>query len=136
MSTYLKSPDLGRACIYKRIADIDSLIAAYEAIKSQPGSMTPGIDNKTLDGYSYEKLQRLSDRLNNESYKCKPVRIVYIPKSNGKTRPLGIPTIEDRIVQQASKQILEGIFEGIFRDSSHGFRPNRSCHTALAEMNS
>lgn len=136
MTTYLKTSDLGRACVYKRIADVETLVRAYEIIKSRPGSMTPGTDRETLDGYSYDKLLKLSESLLNESYTCKPVRRVYIPKANGKMRPLGIPTIKDRIVQQSAKLVIEEIFERKFLDSSHGYRPRRSCHSALAQMNS
>jgi retron-type reverse transcriptase len=118
--------------VYKKISDIDTLITAYERLKSKPGSMTPGVDGATLDGFSLEKLQTLSCSLREETYKCKPVKRVYIPKAN--VRPLGIPSIDDRVVQEAGKLVLEPIFEKCFQNSSHGYRPNRSCHTALAQM--
>lgn len=132
--TYFKMPDMHHTGVYKKIADIDTLIQAYEKLKSRPGSMTPGTDGNTLDGYSIEKLESISKSLKDESYKCKPVKRVYIPKANGKKRPLGIPNIDDRIVQQASKIVLEKIFEPNFADTSHGYRPHRSCHSALKQM--
>jgi retron-type reverse transcriptase len=76
-------------------------------------------------------IKRLADKLKKEEYQPTPVRRVYIPKANGKTRPLGIPTIQDRIVQSGLKMLLEPIYEQDFRQSSHGFRPHRSTITAL-----
>lgn len=93
--------------------------------------MTPGVDGQTLDGINEKVITQLSQDLKNEKYNFTSVKRVYIPKANGKMRPLGIPTIHDRIVQEAMRTILELIFEGEFAHTSHGFRPNRSCHTAL-----
>jgi retron-type reverse transcriptase len=121
--------------IYKEIFDIDNLIRAYEFLKSRPASMTPGSDNPTIDRFSIEKLKRISEELKTEKYKPKPVRRILIPKTNGKTRPLGIPSIEDRIVQVAMKVQIEKIFENKFLPSSHGYRPGKSCHSALRQMN-
>lgn len=121
--------------VLKEISDLKMLVAAYERIKSKPGSMTPGVDGETLDGYSLKTLQEISDSLRDESYQCKPSRRVYIPKPNGKSRPLGIPSINDRIVQESGRMVLEIIFEPHFMDDSHGYRPKRSCHTALKQMN-
>ncbi|MBN1621485.1 MAG: group II intron reverse transcriptase/maturase [Endomicrobiales bacterium] len=113
-------------------------IMAYEKIKSKPGNMTKGVDGNTIDGYSIEKIRNLIERLKTEKYQCRPVRRVFIPKKNGKLRPLGIPSIEDKILQEAMRMILEAIYEGnnnpIFRNSSHGFRKERSCHTALRQI--
>jgi len=107
---------------------------AYDAIKSKPGNMTPGIIPETLDGISHEKLIEISARLKDETFEFKPSRQVFIPKANGGLRSLKIASPRDKIVQQAIKMILEAIYEPIFKDSSHGFRPNRSCHTALKEV--
>jgi group II intron reverse transcriptase/maturase len=113
---------------------------AYNRIKSKPGNMTPGVDDETLDGFSYEIIERLVEEMKTESYQCKPVRRTYIPKANGKLRKLGIPSVRDKIVQEAVKMILEAIYDSpknpYFSDCSHGFRRSRSCHTALEKIQS
>ena len=93
-----------------------------------------GVDGETLESYGIgieDKLAQLVKRMKEKKYTPQPVRRVQIPKGSGKRRPLGIPTVEDKIVQMGMKKILEAVFEGDFLDVSHGFRPNRSCHTAL-----
>lgn len=98
---------------------------------------SPGIDGITVKEYGAnleENLQDLKERLRTKRYRPKPVRRVYIPKSNGVKRPLGIPTAEDKVVQMGIKKILEAIFEVDFVDVSYGFRPDRSCHKALNEL--
>ena len=104
---------------------------AYEKVSRNKGALTPGVDGKTFDGMSLEKLADIARRVADGTYRFRPVRRVYIPKDNGKTRPLGIPTVEDRLVQEAVRIILEAIYEPVFLNESHGFRPRRSCHTAL-----
>jgi len=111
---------------------------AYERIKSKPGNMTPGTDGQTLDGFSRTVIADLIERLRDESFQFRPARRTYIPKANGRMRPLGIPSPRDKVVQEVLRMILEGIYDSphgaSFRDASHGFRPNRSCHTALREF--
>ncbi len=104
---------------------------AYMQVSRNRGALTPGVDGATFDGMSLEKIARLVQRVAEGSYRPRPVRRVYIPKANGKTRPLGIPTAEDRLVQEVVRIILQAIYEPVFLDESHGFRPGRSCHTAL-----
>lgn len=104
---------------------------AYQKVASNKGAMTPGIDGKTFDGYSPEKVNAIIARLAEGTYKPAAVRRVYIPKADGRKRPLGIPTTEDRLVQEVVRIILNEIYEPIFHDESHGFREGRSCHTAL-----
>lgn len=104
---------------------------AYERIARNQGSLTPGVDGETFDGFSPERLHRLTDSVFSGTYAPRPVRRVHIPKANGKLRPLGIPTVNDRLVQEMVRDILERIYEPVFSEHSHGFRPGRSCHTAL-----
>ena len=93
--------------------------------------MTPGTDGKTIDAMSLERIDRLVETLKDESYQPRPSRRTHIPKKNGKLRPLGIPSFDDKLVQEVARMLLEAIYEGSFESTSHGFRPNRSCHTAL-----
>jgi retron-type reverse transcriptase len=124
--------------LYNVLCDVNFLFGAYYEIKSNPGGlmayMTPGPDEETLDGISIDTFKKLSESLKNESFQFKPVKRVYIPKANGKMRPLSIPSPRDKIVQRAMANILTGIYEPLFTQSSHGFRPNRSCHTAMAQV--
>lgn len=122
--------------IYRNLFNEDFFIRAYQKIYAKEGNMTPGIDNNTIDGFSKKKIAKLIELLKMERYQPKPVRRTYIPKKNGKMRPLGIPTFTDKLEQEVVRQILEAIYEPIFRDTSHGFRPNRSCHTALHQVKS
>lgn len=117
------------------MCDTDVLIAAYTKIKSSPGNMTPGMDSETLDGINLSWFEKLKKELRTNAFQFKPARRIEIPKSNGKgTRPLGIASPRDKIVQGAMLLILEAIFEPSFLIHSHGFRPNKGCHTALKEV--
>src|SRR5690348_11699454 len=107
---------------------------AYATIYSNHGALTPGVDGVTLDGFSQERVASIIARLKDGSYRFRPVRRVYVPKRNGKKRPLGISSGDDKLVQEVVRMILERIYEPIFESSSHGFRPGRSPHTALQHM--
>ncbi|MCE9336948.1 group II intron reverse transcriptase/maturase [Bacteroides fragilis] len=107
---------------------------AYERIATKPGNMTADCKGDTVDGMSIENIEKLITSLKDESYQPQPSRRVYIPKKNGKMRPLGIPSFYDKLLQEVIRMILETIYEPRFSKHSHGFRPNRSCHTALAEI--
>jgi hypothetical protein len=98
------------------------------------GNMTRGSDGKTIDGMSLTRITDLIDLLRDETYQPQPARRTYIPKKNGKMRPLGIPSFDDKLVPEVVRMILEAIYEGHFEDCSHGFRPKRSCHTALDKI--
>lgn len=120
--------------IYRNLYNREFYVNAYARIQSKEGNMTEGVDNRTIDGFKYEMIDTLIEKLKTEQYYPKPVRRTYIPKKNGKTRPLGIPCFEDKLLQEVIRQLLESIYEPIFNDNSHGFRPDRSCHTALCQI--
>jgi hypothetical protein len=120
--------------LYKVLATEELILRAYRNIKSVPGNMTPGTENVTLDGFSANFVNELIFSLKNETFAFKPVRREYIPKKNGKMRPLGIPSSRDKIVQEMMRILLEIAYEPIFCDSSHGFRPKRGCHSALKQI--
>lgn len=120
--------------LYKLLCDENFLFGAYHEINSKIGNMTPGTDKETLDGISTDYFKTLSQSLKDESYQFTPVKRLYIPKANGKMRPLGIPSPRDKILHKAMAIILNAIYEPAFLDSSHGFRPHRSCHTAMAQL--
>lgn len=120
--------------LYRLLYNEEMYLTAYQNIYSNNGSMTKGTDNKTVDGMSIERIQKIILSLKDESYQPKPARRTYIPKKNGKMRPLGIPSFDDKLLQEVIRMILEAIYEGYFEHTSHGFRPNRSCHTALTKI--
>lgn len=120
--------------VYKWISSKEMLELVYRNLSSNEGSMTAGMDDKTVDGMRENIIIELSQKLKQESYRFTSMKRVYIPKGNGKMRPLGIPTIYDRIVQEAMRIILEMIFEDKFSENSHGFRPKRSCRTAISSI--
>ena len=110
----------------------DIYFIAYKNLYANNGASTPGVDESdTADGFSEERIDNIIEALRNNTYYPKPVRRVYINKRNGKKRPLGLPTFTDKLVQEVLRMILEAVYEPIFAEQSHGFRPNRSCHTAL-----
>lgn len=117
--------------LYRNLFNREFFFQAYQNIYANQGNMTAGTDGRTVDAMSTERIDRLIETLKDESYQPKPSRRTYIPKKNGKLRPLGIPSIDDKLVQEVVRMLLESIYEGSFADTSHGFRPNRSCHTAL-----
>lgn len=117
--------------LYRILFNEQMFYVAYQRIYANPGNMTPGSDGQTIDQMSIERIGKLIASLKDESYHPTPSRRVYIPKKNGKKRPLGIPSVEDKLVQEVVHMVLEAIYEGQFENTSHGFRPRRSCHTAL-----
>lgn len=117
--------------LYRNLYNPEFFLLAYERIQAKPGNMTAGNDGNTIDGISMKRIDSLIQRIKDFSYQPKPARRTYIPKANGKMRPLGIPAFDDKLVQEVVRMILESIYEPTFQNSSHGFRPKRSCHTAL-----
>ena len=120
--------------IYRQLYNRELYLRAYGRLYSNQGAMTKGITSETVDGMSLAKIDRLIDELRDERFRWTPVRRVNIPKSNGKTRPLGIPTWTDKLLQEVIRMILEAYYEPQFSDRSHGFRPGRGCHTALSNV--
>jgi group II intron reverse transcriptase/maturase len=123
-----------RKPLWKLLTSPEWLAQAWEQIRRNQGSQTAGVDSTTATDVDMNLIHKLAEELKTGRYRPQPVRRVYIPKANGKTRPLGIPTITDRIVQQVIKMLLEPIFEADFLDCSHGFRQGRSTHTALRDV--
>jgi group II intron reverse transcriptase/maturase len=130
----IKSKDFTFNRLYRNFFNLDFFMLAYSRIYAKEGNMTLGLDNKTIDGFNIEKVEKIIEKLKTETYYPKPSRRTYIPKKNGGTRPLGIPTLEDKLVQEILRMILEAIYEPSFKNTSHGFRPERSCHSALIQV--
>lgn len=120
--------------LYRLLFNEELFYVAYQKIASNEGSTTKGSDGRSIDGMSLARIETLIASLKDESYQPHPSRRVHIPKKNGKMRPLGIPAFEDKLVQEVVRMILEAIYEGHFETTSHGFRPKRSCHTALLHI--
>ena len=121
--------------LYRNLYNPEFYLLAYQNIAKSQGSMTAGVDGQTLDGMSMERIERIIAKMKDHSYQPNPARRVYIAKKNSnKKRPLGIPSTDDKLIQEIIRMILEAIYEPTFSNNSHGFRPNRSCHTALKEI--
>lgn len=118
--------------LYRYMLRPDMYYRAYQNLYANNGAATRGVDDDTADEFSKEKVNQIIGSLADGSYAPKPVRRMYIAKKHSsKKRPLGIPTFTDKLVQEVLRMILEAVYEPIFSYYSHGFRPNRSCHTAL-----
>jgi len=117
--------------VYRQLFNPDLYIKAYARISKNAGALTEGITAETADGMNLRKIENIIEDLRFERFRWTPVRRVYIPKQNGTKRPLGIPTWRDKLLQEVIRLILEAYYEPQFSYDSHGFRPNRGCHTAL-----
>ena len=121
--------------LYRNLYNPEFYWLAYKNIYANTGSMTAGADGTTIDGMSDERIQRIIESMRDKSYLPKPARREYIAKKNSnKKRPLGIQSGNDKLVQEVVKMILESIYEPVFKKTSHGFRPNKSCQTALYQI--
>src|SRR5450759_5168898 len=123
--------------LYRQMFNRELYLLAYGNIYSysNQGALTPGASEETADGMSEEKINQITGLMRNERYRFSPARRVYIPKKNGKLRPLGLPSWSDKLVGEVVRLLLEAYYEPVFSDRSHGFRKRRGCHTALREIN-
>jgi group II intron reverse transcriptase/maturase len=120
--------------IYRQLFNPELYLRAYGRLYSNAGAMTKGTTEETVDGMSIAKIEGIIQLIRKEQYEWTPVRRVLIPKGNGKTRPLGIPTWTDKLLQEVMRSLLEAYYEPQFSPHSHGFRPGRGCHTALRDV--
>ena len=122
--------------LYRYLLREDIYYVAYKNLYANGGAGTKGVNDDTADGFSEAKIARIIKSLAEETFTPTPVRRTYIAKqnNNAKKRPLGIPTFTDKLVQEVMRMILEAVYEPIFLDCSHGFRPKRGCHTALKSL--
>ena len=131
LSRMAQKPEAKFEKLFPKLYNVRLWVMAYEQIAPKPGNMTAGVDGSTVDGIGLKLITDTIADLKASRYKPKPVRRIYIEKANGKRRPIGIPSFTDKLLQTVVKLILEAIYEPTFSEASHGFRPNRSCHTAL-----
>jgi len=135
LSDKSKDPEYRFERLYRNLYNPEFYMLAYKNIYANDGSMTPGMDGTTLDGMSSRRIDGIIQSLKDHSYQPHPARRTYIAKKNSsKKRPLGIPSANDKLVQEVVRMILESIYELNFSKQSHGFRPRKSCHTALLHL--
>jgi retron-type reverse transcriptase len=120
--------------VYRRLFNLDLYLRAYNRLYRNAGAMTRGTTSETVDGMSGRKIEEIIEAVRHERFRWTPVRRIYIPKGNGKLRPLGIPSWRDKLLQEVMRSILEAYFEPQFSPTSHGFRPGRGCFTALRDI--
>lgn len=134
LAGHSQNPNYKFERLYRLLFNENLYADAYQMMSHKTGNMTKGTDGQTISGMSVKRIQSIIAKLRDESYQPHPAKRIYIPKKNGKQRPLGIPAFEDKLVQKVVQMILESIYEGSFEKCSHGFRPHRSCHTAMASI--
>jgi retron-type reverse transcriptase len=120
--------------IYRQLFNPNLYLTAYGRIYRNKGAMTPGVTEETADGMALEKIGTIIQAVRQERYQWHPARRTYIPKKNGKQRPLGMPVWSDKLLAEVMRLILDAYFDATFSDHSHGFRPERGCHTALRDI--
>ena len=120
--------------LYRQMFNRDLYLLAYGSIYANQGAMTPGVTGETADSMSEAKISEIIALMRGERYRFSPARRVWIPKKNGKLRPLGMPPWSDKLVGKVVRLLLEAYYEPVFSAMSHGFRKGRGCHTALREI--
>jgi retron-type reverse transcriptase len=120
--------------VYRCLFSENLFLAAYDKIGRNKGALTPGTEDDTADGMSLKRIRSIIEQLRQERFRFRPSRRTYVPKESGGARPLGLPNFSEKLVQEALRIMLEAYYEPRFRNSSHGFRPERGCHTALADL--
>jgi group II intron reverse transcriptase/maturase len=120
--------------VYRQLFNPQLYLLAYGRVYASHGAMTPGADGETADGTSLAGIGRIIGAVRHERYRFQPVKRTYIPKKNGKKRPLGLPSWSDKILGEVIRLLLEAYYEPVFSANSHGFRPGRGCHTALTDV--
>jgi group II intron reverse transcriptase/maturase len=120
--------------LYRQMFNPQLYLRAYGKLYANKGAMTPGVTGETVDGMSLARIETIIGALRGERYRWRPVKRIYIPKKNGKQRPLGLPTWSDKLVAEVVRLLLEAYYEPQFSGRSHGFRPGRGCHTALSDV--
>jgi retron-type reverse transcriptase len=122
------------ARLYRQLFNVNLYLTAYGRIYRNKGAMTPGVTEETVDGMSLEKIYTIINAIRQERYEWQPARRTYIPKKNGKKRPLGMPVWSDKLLAEVMRMLLDAYFDATFSEHSHGFRSGRGCHTALSEI--
>src|SRR5258708_23469965 len=120
--------------VYRQLYNTNLYLSAYGRVYRNAGAMTPGVTEETADGTSLETFDTIIQAVKQERYQWQPAQRTYISKKHGEKRPLGIPVWSDKLLAEATRLILDAYFDGTFSDQSHGFRPERGCHTALREI--
>jgi retron-type reverse transcriptase len=120
--------------LYRQLFNPELYLRAYGKLYANKGAMTPGVTGETVDGMSLAKIEQIIGILRKERWRWRPVRRAYVPKKDGRRRPLGLPTWSDKLVAEVVRTLLEAYYEPQFSDHSHGFRPGRGCHTALRKV--
>jgi group II intron reverse transcriptase/maturase len=120
--------------LYRNLFNPDFYMLAYGSLYAKEGGVTPGTDGKTIDGFNIHQVNGIIEKIRNEIYYPQPSRRTRVPQKNGKLRPLGVSSFADKLVQEVLRMMLAAIYEPIFKETSHGFRPEKSCHTALLQV--
>ncbi len=117
--------------VYRQLYNPHLYLLAYDRLRTNKGALTPGVTEETIDAMSVKKIDAIIEQVRHERYRWTPTKRVYIPKKSGKRRALGLPTWADKLLQEVVRLLLEAYYEPLFSRHSHGFRPERGCHTAL-----